>query len=82
MRDVAAVDLETESLRDPSFSLGRLLAEFRRPFLLGLLLVVLDALASLAGPYLIKNGINSGVTAGSEVALFTASGIYLMVCRR
>ncbi|WOX17105.1 ABC transporter ATP-binding protein (plasmid) [Streptomyces sp. N50] len=79
VRDVAAVDLETESRRDPSFSLGRLLAEFRRPLLLGLLLVVLDALASLAGPYLIKNGINSGVTAGSEVALFTASGIYLMV---
>ncbi|MEV0640157.1 ABC transporter ATP-binding protein [Streptomyces sp. NPDC050619] len=79
VRDIPAVDLETESRRDPSFGLGRLLSEFRRPLLLGLLLVVLDALASLAGPYLIKNGINSGVTAGSEVALFTASGIYLMV---
>nr|WP_234329718.1 ABC transporter ATP-binding protein [Streptomyces viridochromogenes] len=79
VRDIPAIDLETESRRDPSFGLGRFLSEFRRPLLLGLLLVVLDALASLAGPYLIKNGINSGVLAGSEVALFTASGIYLMV---
>ncbi|WP_306801480.1 ABC transporter ATP-binding protein [Streptomyces sp. T12] len=79
VRDIPAIDLETESRRDPSFGLGRFLSEFRRPLLLGLLLVVLDALASLAGPYLIKNGINSGVTAGSEVALFTASGIYLTV---
>ncbi|MFE7277181.1 ABC transporter ATP-binding protein [Streptomyces sp. NPDC057623] len=79
VRDIPAIDLETESRRDSSFGLGRFLAEFRRPLLLGLLLVVLDALASLAGPYLIKNGVNSGVMAGSEVALFTASGIYLTV---
>jgi ATP-binding cassette subfamily B protein len=79
VRDFPAIDLPAESRRDPAFSLGRLLAEFRRPLLLGLLLVVLDALASLAGPYLVKTGINSGVSAGSESALFTASGIYLVV---
>lgn len=79
VRDIPAVDLDTESRRDPSFGLGRLLLEYRRLLLLGLLLVVLDALASLVGPYLVKNGINSGVTAGSEVALFTASGVYLVV---
>ena len=61
------------------FSLGRLLSEFRRPLLLGLLLVVLDALASLAGPYLVKTGIDSGVSAGAQGALFAASGIYLVV---
>ena len=79
IRDFPAIDLETESRRDPSFSLGRLLSEFRRPLLLGLVLVVLDALASLVGPYLVKDGINNGVTAGSEGALFAASGIYLAV---
>jgi len=79
VRDIPAVDLETESRRDPSFRLGRLLSEFRPLLLLGLLLVVFDALASLVGPYLVKNGINSGVTSGSEIALFTASGIYLVV---
>ncbi|MET9685727.1 ABC transporter ATP-binding protein [Streptomyces coeruleorubidus] len=79
VRDIPSVDLETESRRAPSFGLGRLLLEYRSLLLLGLLLVVLDALASLVGPYLVKNGINSGVTAGSEVALFTASGMYLVV---
>jgi ATP-binding cassette, subfamily B, bacterial len=79
VRDFPAIDLDTESRRDTSFSLRGLLLEFRRPLLLGLLLVVLDALASLAGPYLVKDGINSGVAAGSEAALFAASGIYLAV---
>ncbi|MEU0173853.1 ABC transporter ATP-binding protein [Streptomyces massasporeus] len=79
VRDIPAVDLETESRRAPSFGLGRLLSEYRRLLLLGLFLVVLDALASLVGPHLVKNGINSGVAAGSEAALFTASGMYLVV---
>ncbi|MBE4741325.1 MULTISPECIES: ABC transporter ATP-binding protein [Streptomyces] len=79
VRDIAAVNLETEARRDPSFSLVGLLSEFRHLLLLGLLLVVLDALASVIGPYLVKHGINSGVTAGSEAALFTASGVYLVV---
>jgi ATP-binding cassette subfamily B protein len=79
VRDFPAIDLEAESRRDPKFGLGRLLAEFRRPLLLGLLLVVLDSLAALVGPYLVKTGINTGVSAGSESALFIASGIYLAV---
>jgi ATP-binding cassette, subfamily B, bacterial len=79
VRDFPAINLEAESRRDPAFGLGRLLAEFRRPLSLGLLLVVLDALASLVGPYLVKTGINSGVSTGSESALFAASGIYMAV---
>lgn len=79
VRDIPAIDLDAESRRDPAFGLGRLLSEFRRLLLLGLLLVVFNALASLVGPYLVKNGINSGVMAGSVVALFTASGVYLLV---
>jgi ATP-binding cassette subfamily B protein len=79
VRDLPDVDLETESRRDPSFGLSRFLSEFRGLLLLGLLLVVLNALASLVGPYLVKNGINRGVASGSEVALFTASGTYLVM---
>jgi ATP-binding cassette subfamily B protein len=41
--------------------------------------VVLDALASLAGPILIKTGIDSGVAKGSEAVLFAASAIFLVV---
>ena len=41
---------------DPDFGSGRFLGEFRGPLGLGLLLVVLDALASLAGPVLVQGG--------------------------
>ncbi len=61
------------------FSLGRLLSEFRRPLLVGLVLVVIDALATLAGPILVKTGIDSGVSAGSEAVLFAASAVFLVV---
>ena len=38
IRDSAVLDLATETARDPQFRLGRLLSDFRRPLLLGLLL--------------------------------------------
>ncbi|MGH3470653.1 MAG: ABC transporter transmembrane domain-containing protein, partial [Nocardioidaceae bacterium] len=79
VRDHPDVDLATESRRDPKFHLLGLLGEFRRPLLLGLLLVVLDALASLAGPILVKTGIDDGVAVGSQSVLFAASGVYLLI---
>jgi ATP-binding cassette subfamily B protein len=79
IKDVPTVDLDVESRPDPGFGLLRLLNEFRRPLLVGLVLVILDAVASLAGPVLIKTGIDSGVSAGSKAVLFTASAIYLVV---
>ena len=79
IRDEADVDLARESRRDRGFGLRRLLMEFRRPLSVGLVLVIFDALASLAGPLLVKYGVNSGVQAGSQSALFGASGIYLAI---
>jgi len=79
VRDVPDVDLDRESRPDRRFSLPRLLAQFRAPLLVGLLLVVLDALASLAGPVLVKTGVDNGVRAGSQGVLFAASAIYLLV---
>jgi ATP-binding cassette, subfamily B, bacterial len=79
VRDVPAVDLERESRHDRGFNLASLLSEFRRPLLVGLVLVILDALASLAGPVLIKTGVDSGVEKGSEGALFAASAVFLVV---
>jgi ATP-binding cassette subfamily B protein len=49
------------------------------PLFIGLVLVILDALAGLAGPVLVKNGIDNGVAAGSHSALFVASAIFLFV---
>jgi ATP-binding cassette subfamily B protein len=77
--DAPLIDLATEARHDRAFNLRRLLSEFRRPLLIALALVVLDALASLAGPILVKTGIDSGVSVGSAMVLFAASGVYLII---
>ncbi|HEY4267487.1 MAG TPA: ABC transporter ATP-binding protein [Galbitalea sp.] len=79
LRDIPVVDLERETVQDRSFSLPRLLREFRKPLILGLVLVVLDAVAGLLGPYLVKTGIDGGVETGSVGILFLASGLFLVV---
>jgi len=79
VRDTVTVDLDTESRPDIGFTLMRLLKEFRRPLLAGLVLVVLDALATLAGPVLVKTGIDGGVSAGSRTVLLAVSATYLFV---
>ncbi len=79
IRDFPRVDLESESRRQRQFSLRQLLSEYRGPLGLGLFLVALDALASLAGPVLIKEGIDRGVATGSTAAVFAASAIFLVV---
>ena len=79
VHDVARVDVEGESRPDSGFTLPRLLNEFRRPLLVGLVLVIFDALAGLAGPFLIKTGIDNGVSEGSELVLFVASGLFLVI---
>jgi ATP-binding cassette subfamily B protein len=79
VRDFPTVDLAAESRHERRFSLLGLLREFRRPLLLGLILVVVDALAGLAGPALVKTGIDNGVVTGSAAVLFAASGLFLLV---
>ncbi|MFZ0179936.1 MAG: ABC transporter ATP-binding protein, partial [Candidatus Dormiibacterota bacterium] len=79
VRDVPAVDLDRESRPDRNFSLLRLLREFRRPLLLGLVFVVIDGLMTLAGPILVKTGLDGGVAKGSSVVLFAAAGVFLVV---
>jgi ATP-binding cassette subfamily B protein len=79
VRDTATLDVAAEAAHDRDFGLLRLLGRFRRPLLIGLALVVLDALAGLAGPYLVKTGVDSGVAKGSEAVLFAAAGLFLAV---
>jgi ATP-binding cassette subfamily B protein len=79
VRDVPRVDVAAETRPDPEFSLLGVLRRFRGPLLLGLLLVVLDSLAGLAGPVLVKTGIDNGVAAGSAGVLWAASGIFLVL---
>jgi ATP-binding cassette subfamily B protein len=79
VRDFPDVDVEKETRHDHGFSLWKLLKEFRRPLLFGLVLVIVDGLASLAGPILVKQGLDSGVSKGSLAVLLVASAIYLFV---
>jgi ATP-binding cassette, subfamily B, bacterial len=79
VRDVPKINMITETTQDRSFSLGRVLREFRRPLAIGLVLVVLDAVAGLLGPYLVKTGIDGGVETGSGMILALASGLFLVV---
>ena len=77
--DFPEVDLGKESAQDRRFNRLPLLNEFRRPLLAGLVLVVLDGLAALAGPVLVKQGLDGGVADGSLSVLLIVSGIYLFV---
>ncbi|BDZ51985.1 ABC transporter [Frondihabitans sucicola] len=79
IRDKPAIDLDRETTQDRDFSLGTILREFRKPLLLGLVFVIIDAVAGLIGPYLVKTGIDGGVQKGSEIVLFAAAGAFLLV---
>ncbi|MEU4667895.1 ABC transporter ATP-binding protein [Amycolatopsis sp. NPDC023774] len=79
VRDFAKVDLAAEARQERTFSLRTLLREFRRPLLFGLLLVVIDAVASVIGPVFVKSGIDDGVLQGSQAVLFGAAGLFLLI---
>ena len=79
VRDHLDLDLEKESRPDPGFSMRALVSEYRWPFALGLLLVVLDALAALLGPWLVSQGIDNGVEAQAPTVLWWTSAAFLLV---
>jgi len=64
---------------DPTFRFTRFVLPWRRQLLVGLALVVADGLASLAGPLLIRHGIDAGVSPKVTGALWAASLVYLGV---
>ncbi|MGC2207277.1 MAG: ABC transporter ATP-binding protein [Candidatus Dormiibacterota bacterium] len=79
IRDEARIDVEAESRPDQEFSLWGFIKSYKRPLVLGLILVILDALAGLAGPLLIQKGIDQGVVAGSETVILVATLIFLVI---
>ncbi|HVA74111.1 MAG TPA: ABC transporter ATP-binding protein [Acidimicrobiales bacterium] len=78
-RDEPDVDLWAEARYDPSFSLRRFVRPFRQYLLAGLALVIVDALATLAGPVLIRWGLDHGVAKGSQRIVFLAAAVFLAV---
>jgi ATP-binding cassette subfamily B protein len=77
--DRPQVDVTQEAEPDAAFTLGRFLHPYRRPLAIGLALVVVDALATLAGPALIRTGIDRGVVARSRGALWASTALFLAV---
>lgn len=77
--DRPAVDVAAESRPDPWFRFLGFLRPYRGGLVLGLALVSLDAVATLAGPALVRLGVDRGVVHGSLGALFAVSLVYLAV---
>ncbi len=65
------VDLAQQTAPNSHFTMGAVFRPFARPLALGVLLVVIDALASLAGPALIRFGVDHGVARDSMAVLYT-----------
>ncbi|MBV8236615.1 MAG: ABC transporter ATP-binding protein, partial [Acidimicrobiia bacterium] len=77
--DEPEVDVDREGAYDQSFTLRKFTHPFRRPLTIGLLLVVLDTLFTLAGPLLIKIGVDRGVKQHSEQALWAVSAVFFAI---
>ncbi|WP_438487879.1 ABC transporter ATP-binding protein [Streptomyces sp. S186] len=77
--DTPDIDEAAAVRPEPSYGLRRLLHGFGRPLLVALLLVAVDAVASLLLPVLIRQGIDDGVRRGILAGVWTAAGLALAV---
>jgi ATP-binding cassette subfamily B protein len=73
------VDLDVITEPEEAFSFRKVLRPFVRPLAVGGALVLIDTLTTLAGPLLIRRGIDSGVLNDSTQALRTACLLFLAV---
>ena len=77
--DQPEVPAERARAADTDFTLWRLLRPFRWPLAGALVLVTLSAMAGLAIPALVRDGVDDGITSGSLRLLLAVSGIALAV---
>jgi ATP-binding cassette subfamily B protein len=77
--DEPDVTVEEAAVDAGGFSFVRFLRPWAWQLALGLVLVVLDSLATLAGPSLIRLGIDAGVVPKLQLAVFAASAVFLAV---
>lgn len=77
--DTPDIDEEAATRAEETYGLRRLLRGFGAPLALALLLVAMDALAGLLLPVLIRHGIDQGVQRLALGAVWTASGLALLV---
>ncbi|PJN38928.1 ABC transporter ATP-binding protein [Streptomyces sp. CB02959] len=77
--DTPGIDEAAAVRPERSYGLRRLLHGFGGPLALALLLVAVDAVASLLLPVLIRQGIDDGVRRGILAGVWTAAGLALAV---
>lgn len=76
--DEPDIDVAAETVDDRSFSLRRFLKPYRRPLLVALGLMAIDAVAVLSWPVFVRLGIDRGVSDGSSTALIFATFGFLV----
>ncbi len=79
LRDEPSVDLDAAAAPDGVASVSGLARPLRRALLLGLLLVAVDALTTLCGPWITGRAIDHGIAAGDGRALMRLAGLFLGV---
>ena len=77
--DLPGVDEQAESKPSPHFRFLSFIRPYRRAIMVGLGLVALDSMVAVAGPSLIRYGLDEGVQKHSESALFAASGVFVLI---
>ncbi len=75
----AKVDVEAEAAPDPHFRFLRFLRPYRIGLIVGMVLVSLDAICTLAAPWLIRRGIDHGVARQATNSLAIISAVFLAV---
>jgi ATP-binding cassette, subfamily B, bacterial len=73
------VDVGFEAVPAPDFSFLGFLRRYRGWLLVGMFLVALDALCTLAGPLLVRYGLDNGVAKNSPRALWIATFVFLAI---
>ncbi|HLM18446.1 MAG TPA: ABC transporter ATP-binding protein, partial [Acidimicrobiia bacterium] len=71
------VDVVAEAAASEGFRLRAFLRPYRRPLVVGFALIVVDTLLTLAGPFLVQQGLNEGVQQHATGALWVASALFL-----
>jgi ATP-binding cassette subfamily B protein len=73
------VDVAFEAQASPGFSFLRFLQRYRGWLLVGMFLVALDAVCTLAGPLLVRYGLDHGVAAQNAKALWAATAVFFVI---
>ncbi len=77
--DAPEIDPQTEADQSEGFRLAAFLRPHWKPLAIGLLLVLIDAVASLVGPLLVRDGVDAALVSHSSMVLIGACAAYFGV---